>query len=292
MRILVAVDKQPYSVYVVNQVAELAKNTWADVTLLGTDAGRPTAGEPKEDGLGHDMADVLTRYRNLFVRHIRDKDLPYALHGDGYRLRQDEKGVLTLDYGGENGRKNLNARIRFGNVVKEILAESAEGDMDLILIGCGKTGRCEWANHVNVPQKVAQSATCSVLIVKEEKIPEKIVCCIDQDRVSQASLELINQLVTLHHAELEIVGLKTGDDLKTGVDRRMAHILDYYKDRNIKAWIKLVDAPSLKSFISKSAGDNLVALWMGKESFLDKFFSKKLLENFVATATSSVLILR
>ncbi|HSQ83718.1 MAG TPA: hypothetical protein VLM43_03240 [Desulfobacterales bacterium] len=35
MRILLAVDQQPYSAHAVNDVAKLAGNTWADVTLLG-----------------------------------------------------------------------------------------------------------------------------------------------------------------------------------------------------------------------------------------------------------------
>ena len=35
MRILVAVDQNPYSAHAVRQVAGLAMNTWADVTLLG-----------------------------------------------------------------------------------------------------------------------------------------------------------------------------------------------------------------------------------------------------------------
>ena len=35
MRILVAVDQHPYSAHVVKDVAKLAGNTWADVTLLG-----------------------------------------------------------------------------------------------------------------------------------------------------------------------------------------------------------------------------------------------------------------
>ena len=295
MRILVAVEKQPGDIHVVNQVAELAGNTWADVTLLGTTGG-PVSANLKKTGGGNrpetDMARMLNDYRTRFIRLNQDAESPYGSTEGEYSIKADEKGGLTLDYKGAGGRKNLSARIRFGNPVKEILAESIDRDTDLIVMVCGSSGRTEWAGHARVPQKVARNAECSVLIVQEEKKPEMIVCCLDQDRVTQASLELINQLVTLYGAELEIVGLKTGDDLKAGVDRKMAQIIDYYKDRNIKALVRLVDGPSLKPFISEAAQNNLVALWMGEESFLDKFFSKKLLEDFVATAQSSVLILR
>ena len=297
MRILVAVEKQPSDAYAVTQVAELAGNTWADITLLGMTAG-PMPNGLKRNRVGplEDfdllMARALDDYRTRFIHTNRDSDTLYGLKKGAYRLKADERGGLTLDYNGARGRKNFTARVRFGNPVKEILAESVDGDSDLIILVCGSSDGKEWAGHAQVPQKVARNANCSVLIVKEEKKPEMIVCCLDQDRVTQASLEMINQLVTLYGVELEVVGLKTKDNLKTGVDRKMTQILDYYKERNIKAWVRLVDGPSLKSFISEAAVNNLVALWMGEESFLDKLVSKKLLENFVATAKSSVLILR
>ena len=296
MRILVAVEKQPTDAYTVSQVAELAGNTWADITLLGMTAGVMPPVLKKNKGSAKDdfdlvMARALDDYRTRFIRSNRDSSTLYGLTEGAYHLVTDDRGGLTLDYNGTKGRKNFTARIRFGNPVKEILSEAGDADSDLIVMVCSADGEA-WAGHAQVPQKVARSADCSVLIVKEEKKPEMIVCCIDQNRVTQASLELINQLVTLYDAELEIVGLKTKNDLKTGVDRKMAQVLDYYKERNIKAWVRLVDAADLKSFISDAAADNLVALWMGEESFLDKFMTKKLLENFVATARSSVLILR
>ncbi len=119
-----------------------------------------------------------------------------------------------------------------------------------------------------------------------------IDCCLDHDTVSQASIELINQLVTLYHADLEIIGVADAKGLKSEVDRRMASILDYYVSRNIKAWVKVVDGLSLNSIIAQAAEKNLVAMWMGKESFLDKIFSKQRLGKLVTSAESSVLILR
>ena len=159
------------------------------------------------------------------------------------------------------------------------------------MMGCGKGTGCEWPD--DAVKKVVRNAGCSVLVVKEEKTPQMIVCCLDHDTVTQASIELINQLVTLYGAELEIVGVT---DLMKGlpsdVDRRMAKILAYYTDQGIKAWIKSVDADSLKSFVDQAAEHNLVALWMGKESFLDKIFSRQRLVSLATDADSSILILR
>jgi K+-sensing histidine kinase KdpD len=64
MRILVAVDQHPYSAHVVKDVAKLAGNTWADVTLLGvgsktTDIGRSS----NRAGIKHPLTEKLKNYR-------------------------------------------------------------------------------------------------------------------------------------------------------------------------------------------------------------------------------------
>jgi len=88
------------------------------------------------------------------------------------------------------------------------------------------------------------------------------------------------------------VGVTGVNGLPSDVDRRMTRILTYYTDRNIKAWIKSVDAVSLKAFVAQAAEKNLVALWMGKESLLVKIFSRQRLVNLATDSESSILILR
>jgi nucleotide-binding universal stress UspA family protein len=296
MRILVALDKNPYSEYVVRLVAELAGNTWAHVTLLGIG----TNGSPEEvkssqssSAVGEeDLAAVLDTYRKAFLGHFQETDSPYGRHTSGYQLIREKKNVLTLDYQEQHERKNLNVKIRVGNAGREILAESEQIEADLIVIGCDPGTGCKWSGAADVCGKIVKNANCSVFVVKEEKKPQMIDCCLDHDTVSQASIELINQLVTLYHAELEIIGVADAGGLKTDVDRRMARILDYYTSRNIKAWVKVVDGLSLEAIIGQAAEKNLVALWMGKESFLDKIFSRQRLGKLVTNAESSVLILR
>ena len=297
MRILVAVDKNPYSVYAVRQVAELARNTWANVTLLCIGDQAPPENQNvdtllKTEGIVHDLANLLYSYGEKFLSCFEDADLLYGTHSSDYHLVREKKGILSLDYSDQPGRKVLDLRIRFGNVSKEILAESAETGADLIVVGCNPEEECRWPTDADIPGKVVKNASCSVLVIKEEKQPQMIVCCLDHDTISQASIELINQLVTLYHAELEIIGVTGVNGLKADVDRRMARILDYYTSRNINAWVKLVDSPSLNTFIAQAAEKNLVAVWTGKQSFLDKIFSRKHLEDLATTAESSVLILR
>jgi nucleotide-binding universal stress UspA family protein len=281
MRILVAVDQNPETGFVVRQVADLAGNTWSNITLLGICES--------EDGV-NELADRLNAYRNLFLSGIEDGVSPYGRPNTEYELIQQKKNVWDQKFEDNNGRKDLSCRIRCGVAGKAIVTEASEANADLIMMGCKQGTGCEWPE--DAVKKVVRNAQCSVLVVKEEKKPQMIVGCLDHDTVTQASIELINQLVTLYGAELEIVGVTDLNGLPGDVDRRMAKILSYYTDQGIKAWIRSVNADSLKSFVVEAAGQNLVALWMGKESFLDKIFSRQRLVNLASDAESSILILR
>ena len=182
--------------------------------------------------------------------------------------------------------------LRPGNPVKEILAQSYEDDSDLIAMGCHKKGDCQWEGAINLPQKVANNASCSVLVIKEEKQIRKIVCCLDQENISQKSIEMINQMVTLYQTELEIVGLTDGTDLKPKVAKNLDAILKYYNSRQIKALIKLVPTASLESFISQEAKRSMMALWMGGQSILAKMFPRGKVDKLIQGSESSVLLLR
>jgi nucleotide-binding universal stress UspA family protein len=293
MRILAAVDQHPYSAQVVKDVARLAENTWADVTLVGiglkaTDIGRPS----NRTGIKHPLVEKLKNYRRNFLEQFEKEESPYEKQSCNFEFVEVKRGIWEELYICRGSRKDLNIVLRSGNPVKEILAQSQEDDSDLIAIGCHKKGDCQWKGAVNLPQKVANNATCSVLIVKEKKQIRKIVCCLDQKNISQGSIEMINQMVTLYQTELEIVGLTDGTTMKPMVEKNLDAILKYYNARHIKAWIKLVDVASLASFISQEASRSMMALWMGEHSLLSKMFPKGKVDKLIQGSESSVLLLR
>jgi nucleotide-binding universal stress UspA family protein len=293
MRIIVAVDQHPYSAHVVKDVAKLARNTWADVTLLGvgpkaTDISR-SSGHAE---IKHPLAKKLKNYRRNFLDHFEKEESPYEKRSCNYEFVEVNRGTWEELYICRGGRKDLKIMLRSGNPVKEILAQSQEDNSDLIAMGCHKKGDCQWKGTINLPQKIANNATCSVLVVKEEKQICKIVCCLDQENISQGSIEMINQMVTLYQTELEIVGLTDGPTLKPLVEKNLDAILKYYNALQIKAWIKLVDIGSLASFISQEASRSMMALWMGEHSLLSKMFPKGKVDKLIQGSESSVLLLR
>jgi nucleotide-binding universal stress UspA family protein len=296
MKILVAVDQNPYSAKTAEVVAKLAGNTWANVTILGVLPGRSPAGKlafsSENWNMERPLPAALLEYQKTFLSHFREDDCPYTQRNFGYQLLEVRKGVWEELYVAKSARKDLKARIRVGNPVKEILAEAREEEMDLIVMGCNHSTGCEWEGLGGVPQKVVNEATCSVLVAKEEREIKKIVCCLDHDLVSQQSLEMINQLVTLHQAKLEIIGLTEGEELKAEVERKMDAILRYYTARGLEPWIEIVELASLDAFISQEAQWGLMALWMGKRSMLEKVFPKAKVSKLIKGSEYSVLILR
>ncbi len=293
MRILVALDHQPYSAYVVHEVAKLAMNTWADITLLGVHPRKTNANNGPDSTRDVPLVNVLQNLRSEFLGYFPDDDSsPYAKKEINYKFVETGKGLWEELCVCGGSRKDLSVKIRFGSPVKEVLAEAQAEQSDLIVIGCSKGEHCGWEQDKNAPEKIAKTAECSVLIVKEEKKPNKIVCCLDHDSVSQESLEMINQMVTLHNTELVIVGLTESEKLKEEVDRKMQQILQYYTAQKIKAWVSVVDASLLGDFVHEAAEKALVALWMGKKSKLGRFFSPDRVGKLVTAAQSSVLILR
>ena len=293
MRILAAVDQHPYSANIVKDVAKLAGNTWADVTLLGvgpkaTDIRRSSNRAERI----HPLTEKLENYRRNFLGYFEKEESPYEKKSCNYEFVEVNRGIWEELYICRGDRKDLKVVLRSGNPVKEILAQSKEDDSDLVAMGCHKKGDCQWKGAINLPQKVANNATCSVLVVKEEKQIHKIVCCLDQENISQKSIEMINQMVTLYQTELEIVGLTDGTTLKPMVEKNLDAILKYYKARQIKAWIKLVDTTSLELFISQEARRSMMALWMGGKSILTKMFPQSKVNKLIQGSKASVLLLR
>lgn len=282
MKILVAMDSNTYSAEIVSDVTQLAANTWADITLLAVQASGATLPDPN-------LVTSLSRHQHDFFGQYPGGELP---HGEADP--QDFKPVTAGSWQSSGtGRKEFTLKIRSGEPIKEILAEAQEQQCDLIILGCRKDNG-QWEAEIDLPQKIAREAHCSVLVIKEGKIPKKITCCLDQVLVSQDSLEMVNQMVNLHQADLKIVGLTGPKGLpgKGEVEKKMQEILHYYAARKVNTLIKLVDHEDLAEFVERATREGMIALWMGKKSLLAKIFSKDLIGKLVATSNSAALILR
>ncbi|QGY39473.1 universal stress protein [Pseudodesulfovibrio cashew] len=288
MKLLVAVDENAYSRYAVHQAARLAANTWPDMVMLAIEKNRTYVDEddlnPEE---AHPKIRLLHRCRTDFLEALgpdvdlygREEDLTLA-HKPGKVLEENA-----------SGRKSFLLHLRHGDPVKAITAEARAEKSDLVIVGCGHHDAA-WGRGSDVPGKVADAVECSVYIIRENMTPSRVVCCLDHAHVSQESLELINQWVTLYGAELEVAGVLKHGDLRENVEAKMTEVLDYYLDRGIQARVRVVDESSLEAFIEAGGENDLMALWLHHQSPLKRLFSTSKVASLVNHASSSMLILR
>ena len=297
MKIIVAVDQNPYSSRAVSEVAKLAANTWANVSLIGV---QPKNALGKNQSVSQidpasaigPVPQALFTLRKRFLSHFDQKNCPYRFIESEEQLTAVTGGTYEVSTLNGDSKKRLNLRLRTGVAGKEILAEAREKESDLIVLGCDQSKSCSWDGAAGLPRKVATDAPCSVLIVKKKNNVKRIMCCLDQDRVSQSSLEMINQMVTLHDAQLTIVGLAESLSLKADVEKNMNKILHYYQDHQINPWIELVEIKALDAFIAQASKWGLIALWMGKQSILEKALPRNKVNKLIKGGDASVLILR
>jgi nucleotide-binding universal stress UspA family protein len=289
MKILFAADEHAYSAYALKEVIRLALNTWSDVTLMAVAPGETTSPNPD-----HPLVKALEGYRDLFLKSAEVEGSPYA-------RKEYRHEWLPLRSGGweellvcRGEKRDVRVCLRAGSAAQEIVAQAREEETDLLVLGCSRGTDCTWqgAGGAQVPQKVVSDADCSVFLVKEEQPLNRILACLDQSYISQESLEVINQMATIHEASVELIGLSPSGDLKKDVYRRLIEIGDYYEDRQIKVKTQITDIGDLESLIESSLKEDLLALWMGRKSLLDRVFPRDWVGRFVSKCQTSVLVLR
>ncbi len=177
MRILFAADEHPYSADALPLMARLGENTWADIILLGiSNQSNGTSASPggsrAKDTATVPFDNKLEAYHKKLLSHFDPKTSPYR------QSRSDADIKTTI-------RKQIITRIRGGSPAREIVEEAKKTECDLIVIGCSTEEDYTWKDGGDVPLKVARDAGCSVLIVKEDKKINKVLCCLDHDNISQ-----------------------------------------------------------------------------------------------------------
>jgi nucleotide-binding universal stress UspA family protein len=300
MKILLGLDEQPYSAFAVRQTATLAVNTWADVTLLTWIQRRPkstvkfwdlsTYAFPESPALPL-RADMLQRYGMLFLEQC-PPDSPYVEESIQFHLVEVKEGTYEEIKLLRPRRKELRLRLKLGNPAEAILAEAHSEAHDLIVIGCEKGERCVWSQPKNVPQKVVNESTCSVLVVKEKRGVKTLLCCLDQSEISQESMEMINQMAVIHKARLDLIGLTRDRGIRIDVDRQLRGLSDYYRSRGIDTDMRLQEISTLEALIDSEAKADLLVLWMGKRSLIKRIFPEDWAGRLVSRSPYSVLILR
>ncbi len=300
MRILLGLDDQTYSEFAVKQTAKLASNVWADVTMLASVPSRPEGALQLGEISSHRLypaasfpaeADMLRRYWKIFMDHC-PADAPYFEESVEFYLAEVKDRTFEEVKIIRSRRKDLKLRLRQGPPADNLIKEAKEDGHDLIIIGCGKGEGCTWKNPGNVPQRVVDESGCSVMVVKEDREIKNISCYLDEDNVSQESLEMVNQLATMHAAGLSLVGLTRDLGIRYDVDQQLWRTQEYFSSRGIETFVQLKEVSELDRLLVSDDAPDLAALWMGKKSLLNRFTPKGWSGEMVRNSPCSVVILR
>jgi len=280
MKLLLLMDASAYSGRAARVAARFAMNTWAEVTILAPVDGRGAG--PTET-----LTKALAETRGLFL----GDDSPYGRRGGGAALRSEGEGLWTMEGSGENGRKPLRILVRRGDALRVVSEQVRRDGTDFVILGASAEA-AHWDGDPRFPQRVVSSVPCSSLVIKSDTETKTLVCCLDQAAVSQESLEIINQLVTVYGAELKIVGVVGAKGLRGGLEARMMEVLRYYAERDVRAWVRLVDEAELDAFAREASRTGGLGLWLGERSIIRRIFSKDRLDPLIAASRSSVLVLK
>ncbi len=277
MRILVALDQDTRSAHTLSQVTRLLVNTWANVTLLGIVPR--TSGD---GGVSPDFVATMHQYHQAVLEGFDAGDRPYAPADEDYEIAEIRPGVFEKMGRAAGGIKELTVRIRVGDPTQAILEEAQDCGSDLIVLHGDMDSR----------QKIATKADCSVLIVKEQRDTGRILCFLDDDLLSQKSLEMITQMAVLFNAEIEIAGLTDKQPQEGTIESKLDWLMRYFNRKGIQPWVQLVALSSLEEFILKEDHWSLVTMWIGETSIFKRLFSVNKVAKLLQSRKSSVLLLR
>ncbi|MBW1975400.1 MAG: universal stress protein [Deltaproteobacteria bacterium] len=296
MRILFVADQYDYSAYALEEVAELARNTFADVTMLGVlprDMARSLSpGRPCDIALDHPMMEALEQYRESFLSRWKEGDSPYERKEPRYEWFFLGEGVCEQLLICRGSLKDLKVRLRFGQPVSEVLSAVEEEGASLVVLGCTRGDRCLWRDDPTFPQKLVQEVPCSILLVKEAHPISEIHACMDESNITQDSLEMVNQIAVLHDAKLNLVALTKGGGIKAEVYPWFDEVYAYYRKKGLDVTSQFKEIDEFERFIREEVQHGLLALWMGKKSLLSRLFHRDSVEHFIGTCRTSVLVLR
>jgi len=67
---------------------------------------------------------------------------------------------------------------------------------------------------------------------------------------------------------------------------------DYFEDRQIKVEVRVTDVQQFEKFLEQELREDLVAIWAGKRSLIDRLFPREWVGRFASKWTRSSLVMR
>ena len=186
-RILVPVDFSENSVHAIDAAVEIANLMQANLRLMHVRTGQRFHPKFAKDNPDLLLADVDTSYMDFLLKHASEK----------YNVPNRE-----IDF-----------KIREGNVVKEITNQAHYDDSSLIVVGTHGVSGFEDRWVGSNAYRLVSHAPCPVLTVRKEVAYHKektILLPIDHNRISRKMVPYVAGFAKIMGAKILIVGVNEG----------------------------------------------------------------------------------
>lgn len=308
MKFLMCTDGEEYAEAAIRFGGKLAKAMNADVSVLhvrppvsASDRVQLTTARKKlgEWDLEIPGVEYLTRAREILTEVGLTKVVS-PIHKEtgaaeeekvSRAFREGVGGATELHLVGSRG-ENVRLRLREGHPVDEILEEAKGGDYDLIIVGSG--GRQGFSGYFvgSTALRVADLASCSVLIAKNIGENEQFLLCTDGSRLSEQAEIAGAEMAKMLRAKVTVLSVAEEASKKESALRRVRRAEMILAQMGIEGKSKVRTGDPSEEIIDEAKDHDIVVMGASGSSAVKKFFLGSVPLKVIEYGACPVLIVR
>ena len=300
MNVLMCTDGEEFAEAAIRFGGRLAKELNADVSVVhvrppvsSSERVQLTTARKKlgEWDIEIPGVEYLKRAREILVEVGLAKVPANAPGGEGHAFRQGILGATELHLIGLRG-ENVRLRLREGNPVEQILEEAEVGDFDLIITGSrGHMGISRYFVG-STALRVADLATCSVLIAKNIREDDNFLVCTDGSPLAEKAEIFGAQLARVLGASVTILSVADPGTSIKEVDDRVRRAEMILAQLGISAPVKIRQGRASEEIIDEARDHDIVVMGASGSSIVRKFFLGSVPTKVIEYGECPVLIVR
>jgi nucleotide-binding universal stress UspA family protein len=188
-----------------------------------------------------------------------------------YTLREDAHGGLDLHWVGRAARR-VRLKLREGDAAEQILVEAQQSHCDLIIIGArGHEGAAPYfAGSTAV--RVAEFASCSVLISKNIKEKHHFLICTDGSKQAEQAEILGATIAQALSADVTVLSVSEDEDGLPQAQARARRAEMVLKQLGIKIDVRVLVGRPSEEIIREARDHDVVVMGASGSSAVRRFF--------------------
>ena len=300
MKILICTDGEEYAEQAIRFGGRFARGLDANITVLHVvsqattlERTRLTTTRKKLSEWNRELPCVkyLERAGKILQEMGLSGSAPTRSKEARYAFRETTKGALELHLLG-HGKERVRLKLREGNPAEEILQEAQEGKHDLIITGArGHQGIAPYFVG-STALRVAEFASCSVLIAKNVKEVHHVLICTDGSKhAEQAELfgATISQILS---GRVTILSVSTDVSEKAEAQERVRRAEMVLNQLGIHARVNVKIGRPSEVIIQEARDHDIVVMGASGSSAVRRFFLGSVPLKVIECGESPVLLVR